>query len=704
MNLVIVESPTKCKIISKLLNNLKDFKNPFYVTASKGHICVLDEKVLSIEIDSEKQTFTPKYVIGKGQEELVKRLKKLCKQADTVWLASDNDREGEAIAYHISRTFSKELKGKVVHRVIFNEITQSALASSFRNPTTINYDLVSSQECRRMLDRIVGYKLSPQLWNTFPNESITLSAGRVQSAALHLLLEHEKSIQQFLHESVSHWQCSAVFKNLGRCVLYKSGKPHFMDAKVQAKIFLKQLFMDFSVKNIDEYETNISPDVPFTTSGLQQASYTKLNFSPKQTMQIAQRLYEQGKITYMRTDSTYINPGYISDCRDYISSKYGVEYVSPKQKHMIKSAHEAIRPTTTDYVVDGLSSEENKLYKLIFNRTIGFFMSDSVYSHYDVHIIDVGFESSMYFNMVNKKLKFAGHKILFDRNIDAGGVNNMNKMQIDEILKTNKDMHEIEMRQSWLDAPLHYNDATFIKKMDHLGLGRPSTYSTILGKLYDKHYIQKKDIDARIVKTQCYVRKCNKIESSEKDIKIGSEKSKIVVTDLGSRIDRYLEDGFNYIIDSKFTKNMEDALDNIASNQTSQNKVLWQFWGRFEEDLKKNKVVNSGVFGTDSRTINIGKTTYVVRHAKYGPVIENKSKREFISLTYYLSEIKKTSSLESITEFDIIFLTSLPKKCGNLGIVYYGPYGFYTKQNGFNKKLGVEKIIEAAGLNVTSHQ
>ena len=149
---------------------------------------------------------------------------------------------------------------------------------------------------------------------------------------------------------------------------------------------------------------------------------------------------------------------------------------------------------------------------------------------------------------------------------------------------------------------------------------------------------------------------------------------------------------------------MEDALDNIASNQTSQNKVLWQFWGRFEEDLKKNKVVNSGVFGTDSRTINIGKTTYVVRHAKYGPVIENKSKREFISLTYYLSEIKKTSSLESITEFDIIFLTSLPKKCGNLGIVYYGPYGFYTKQNGFNKKLGVEKIIEAVGLNETSHQ
>jgi DNA topoisomerase I len=687
MNLVIVESPTKCKIIQKYLNNLKDFTTPFYVTASKGHICVLDEKVLSIEIDSEKKTFTPKYVIGKGQEELVKRLKKLCKQADTIWLASDNDREGEAIAYHISQTFSKELKGKTVHRVIFNEITQGALSNAFRNPTSINYDLVSSQECRRMLDRIVGYKLSPQLWKAFPNESITLSAGRVQSAALHILLDHEKEIRKFLHEPSSHWQCTATFKNLGKATLYKSGKSYFMDAKVQAKIFIKQLFMDFSVTNIDEYETRNSPDVPFTTSGLQQASYIKLNFSPQKTMQIAQKLYEQGKITYMRTDSTYINADYSNECREYVQLKYGDDYVNSKQKNMAKSAHEAIRPTTTEYVVEDLNSDENKLYKLIFNRTMAFFMSDTIYKHYDIHISDSGFESSMYFNLSSKEVKFDGHKRISAVKSSQHMNKPLKKSYIDEILQKEKQSTEVEMRQCWLDPPLHYNDATFIKKMDQLGLGRPSTYSTILTKLYDKHYIERKDIDARVVKTQSYLRKNDTIESSEHESKIGSEKSKIVVTELGSKIDRYLEEGFNYIIDSKFTKNMEDALDNISSKQTSQSDVLSRFWGKFEEDLKKNATVATGC-----KTIKLGKITYVIRHAKYGAVIENKSKRQFISLTYYLDEIKKTKSLDSITDKDVLFLTSLPKEVDKIGMLCYGPYGFYTKRNGFNKKMSPDDV------------
>lgn len=691
MNLVIVESPTKAKIIQKYLNKL--YNDTYHVIASKGHICALDEKHLSIDIDENAKTFTPKYVIGKGQEELVKRLKKLCKNADTIWLASDMDREGEAIAYHIKTTFAKELKNKTVHRVMFNEITQDALTNAFDNPGSIDYNLVQSQECRRILDRLVGYKLSPILWNMFPNESVTLSAGRVQSAALHLLLNREKEINNTLQDPSSYWFCKGTFKHIGSANLFKNNKQHVIDTKVQTTIFLKNLFMKFSVNKTNIYESTQSPELPLTTSALQQAAYNRYKFSPKKTMQIAQNLYEMGKITYMRTDSTYINPKFQISSKYHIINKYGNGYVTKEKKHMIKSAHEAIRPTNIE--VDKLANanpDEDKLYGIIYNRTLGFFMENAKYKHCDINIIDEGFESSMYFHVTKKLTKFNGFMILYGLKND-----NCEKefgkfiTEATDNLEKYGDEANIEIQQSWSNPPPHYNEAMFIKNMEKLGIGRPSTYSSILTKLYDKKYIEKKDVKGQVMKGLKYNRYKDDITHKQIETRLGEEKDKIVVSILGSRIDQYLEKSFDYIVDSGFTSNMEAALDSIASSQTNSDKVLWTFWDKFKGDLKEQHVDknpnNPNSSTSVSREVTIKKNKYIIRTAKYGPVIEHKSKKEFISLTPYMKYIKKSDSLDGIDDNDVCFLTSLPYDINKTTKLCYGAYGFYLKQNGFSKRI-----------------
>ena len=689
MNLVIVESPTKAKIIQKYLNKLYS-NDTYHVIASKGHICALDEKHLSIDIDENTKTFTPKYVIGKGQEELVKRLKKLCKNADTIWLASDMDREGEAIAFHIKTTFAKELKNKTVHRVMFNEITQDALTKAFDNPGNIDYNLVQSQECRRILDRLVGYKLSPILWNMFPNEAVTLSAGRVQSAALHLLLNREKEINNTLQNPPSYWFCKGIFKEIGTASLFKNNKQHVIDTKVQSTIFLKNLFMKFCVNKTNIHETSQSPEIPLTTSALQQAAYNRYKFSPKKTMQVAQNLYEMGKITYMRTDSTYINPKFQALSKEHIESKYGGDYVSKEKKHMVKSAHEAIRPTNIE--MDKLSNatpDEEKLYSIIYNRTLGFFMENAKYKHCDINIIDEGFESSMYFHVTKKLTKFNGFMILYGLKNEKCDFTKFIKDVGDNLERYGNETN-VEIQQAWSNPPPHYNEAMFIKSMEKLGIGRPSTYSSTLAKLYDKKYIEKKNVKGQVMKGLKYNRYRDDITQKQVETQLGEEKDKIVVSTLGSRIDQYLEKSFDYIVDSSFTSNMEEALDNIANSQTNSDRVLWTFWDKFKGDLKVQNIdrkESRSNQNSAAREVTVKKTKYIIRTAKYGPVIEHKSKKEFISLTPYMKSIKNSDNLEAIDENDVCFLTSLPYDINKTTKLCYGAYGFYLKQNGFSKNI-----------------
>jgi len=684
-NLVIVESPAKAKIIQKYLNNspkLKDYGN-FFVIASNGHIRVLDEKTLSIEINESKNLITPIYV--NSQDNVISNIKKFCKKSKTIWLASDCDREGEAIAYHIYTTLSKEMKNKIVHRITFNEITQTALEEAILNPRDIDYKLVASQECRRVLDRLVGFKLSPQLWNTFPNESTTLSAGRVQSATLHILKDLEMKYNEYMENPSSYWNSVAKFSNIGTCDLFKGDCLWKVDTQVQAKVFLKQLHMKFDIIHTEEYETKVYSEKPFTTSSLQQVAYSKHGFNPKYTMQLAQILYEKGYITYMRTDSTYINPEFTKRSLGYIKDKYGTDYMNMKCKVGNKTAHEAIRPTHINNTKNvEFTPDTMKLYKLIWNRTIGYFMMPCVYKNYEIRLTDEGFQTDLFYKVIHKKIFHPGFMILQGQLHEDCNFDTL-KNNIKELKPTT-----IEVKQYWEQPPSHYNDGTLIKKIDNLGIGRPSTYATILNKIYDKQYVNKSNLEGKIAETVTLRRTGNNITQEKQKQNIGKEKNKIVVTELGMKIDTYLESNFSYIVDSNFTANMEKTLDNIANGEIDDKMVLWNFWKKFKNDINKCPSHYNEERKTNQFIIN--DNTYIVRKAKYGPVIECTNPKKFINLTAYMNLFKK--ELSTINKEDIKLLTSLPKQINDETKLSYGTYGFYTTSNNRNQNLTKTELLK----------
>lgn len=693
-NIVIVESPAKSKIIQKYLNASNKLKQygAFYVTASNGHIRVLDEKKLSIIIDNDNQALIPEYINGKGQEQTIARLKKGCSQSKTIWLATDCDREGEAIAFHIATFFKKELKGKTIHRITFNEITPTAIENAILNPRDIDMHLVKSQECRRMLDRIVGYKLSPELWHAFPNESCTLSAGRVQSATLHLLSKKENDYNAFLSNPTSQWNSTGEFKNIGIANLYKGSEIWSVDTQIQAKIFLKQLFMKFDIKETKEFNTNTYPESPFTTSSLQQTAFAKHGFSPKYTMHMAQTLYEKGYITYMRTDSTYINPDFAQNAIAHVMSTYGQEYTCKNIKEGAKAAHEAIRPTYINNTKkdDAITDDAMKLYKLIWNRTIGYFMSPCIHCNCEIHISDEGFGSDMYYKVLEKRVKHNGFMILYGTKNDSCDFANI-KNNLKANVKSPE--HVIHVTQTWKDPPTHYNEGTIIRKIDKLGIGRPSTYTSILNKLFEKKYIEITNLKGEEKDVIEMNRKGDDIKQTKTKKVIGKDNKKIVVNELGFKVDDYISKHFDYITDPGFTCNMEKSLDSIASGSSCDKKILWNFWTRLKEDLKHQQPTTSYKTRGDDPKFIINGITYITRKAKYGPVIESKNPKRFINLAPYMTLVKENQNLTNINENDVKLLVSLPKKVDDNVTLNYGSYGFYINNNGKNISISSKKEL-----------
>ena len=703
-NLVIVESATKAKTITKYLNSNKNLKHlgTFIVAASFGHVRDLKKKELGIDVD---KGFLPSYVVTEEKANVVADLKKKAAEVDVVWIASDYDREGEGIAMHLKEV----LKLKKYHRITFTEITSKALEEAVLNPRKIDQNLVDAQETRRILDRLVGFKLSPVLWKKYKTENASgLSAGRVQSAVMHIILQREQEIKGY--KSGSYWYFMGNFclkiktdkYDLEEIRLYKDGGMYKETQKAAVVGLLKKLKGEFHIIDVKAKETKKNADLPYITSSLQQDSYNKFGFPLKRTMQLAQELYEKGHITYMRTDSYNISEDFKATAKEYICGEYGDEYYSggsnkKKVQKNAQEAHEAIRPTKVEVKGGdiGLGGDHAKLYDLIWKRTVAYFMTPCIHDELEIKVVDASFPKSgdMFFLSTFSKVKFNGYMIVY-------GVKNENydfKKYIDGIKggKYELKCKNIIAKNTWSAPPARYNESSIIKVLESESIGRPSTYSGIMGKLFEKKYIIKSDVAGDEKDTVNYVYDSNGgIKEEKGTVVVGAERTRILPTEIGTEIDQFLVESFNYITDRTFTASMEADLDKIAEGDKKKRDILDNFWSVFNKDLKVFEGYKDGktLLKTESLVHVVDGNEYIVRLAKYGPVIEYVSdmkKKTFITLKPYLKYFRK--ELNDVKEDDIRYILKHPRKLcvvdGKEFVLVYGPYGFYGKYDGRNIRI-----------------
>ncbi|MCP4551142.1 MAG: type I DNA topoisomerase, partial [Bacteroidetes bacterium] len=567
-NLVIVESPAKAKTIEGFLG--KDF----LVKSSFGHVMDLSKKQLGVDIENG---FTPNYVITSDKKKVVSELKKIAEKAEMIWLASDEDREGEAISWHLVNAL--KLDESKTKRIVFHEITKSAITEAIKNPRQIDKNLVDAQQARRVLDRLVGFELSPLLWRKVKP---SLSAGRVQSVAVRLIVEREEEIKNF--KTVSNFKVSAKFE-----IKDATGKsnisaelPSRFKTKEEALDFIEKCKdADFSVKKVETKPAKKSPTAPFTTSTLQQEASRKLGYSVANTMRVAQQLYESGKITYMRTDSVNLSNMAITMAAEEITKLWGEDYVKTR-KYKTKAkgaqeAHEAIRPTyLKNKEIDGDASQK-KLYELIWKRTIASQMSDAKLEK-TIVTIDVS-TTSIDFVAKGEVLKFDGFLKVYmetkddENNDEMAGV--LPPVKIGDILSR----LEVQGEERFTQHPPRYTEASLVRKMEELGIGRPSTYAPTISTIQRREYVVKEDRDGVNRKYHCIVLKGDEIKKEIKTEKTGFEKSKLFPTDIGALVNKFLIQYFDDILDYNFTANVEREFDEIADGNKKWNGMLEEFYG-----------------------------------------------------------------------------------------------------------------------------
>lgn len=582
-NLVIVESPAKAKTIEGFLG--KDF----VVKSSFGHVMDLNKTSISVDIDNG---FKPNYEISPDKKKIVTELKKLATHAETVWLATDEDREGEAISWHLFNAL--KLNEDNTKRIVFHEITKNAIDEAVSSPRKIDKNLVSAQLARRVLDRLVGYELSPLLWKKVKP---ALSAGRVQSVAVRLVVDREKEIKNF--KSVFSFRITADFKLPGTesNQIISAEYPVRFDQESEAREFLlKHIGADFSVSSIEKKSGKKSPSPPFTTSTLQQEAARKLGFSVANTMRIAQKLYESGKITYMRTDSVNLSNLALNMAKKEITGLYGVEYVKTRQfKTKTKGAqeaHEAIRPTYIgNHTIEGDDSEQ-KLYSLIWKRTIASQMSEAQLEKTTVHISSSVAEKPFVAN--GEVIKFEGFLKVYRESSDE---ENHEHPGLLPPMKKGEPLAFIEMRaqQRFTKQPPRYTEAGLVKKMEELGIGRPSTYAPTISTIQNRGYVIKESRPAR--KRDVKILTLHNENISEKIIqeKIDSDKIRFYPTDIGTLVNRFLNEYFQNIIDYNFTAKVEKEFDEIALGKKEWNQMIKDFYAPFHEKIEKTQTT-SGKF------------------------------------------------------------------------------------------------------------
>jgi DNA topoisomerase-1 len=674
-NLVIVESPAKAKTIEKFLGS------DYTVLSSFGHIRDLSEHAFGIDIENG---FQPNYEISPDKKKLVADLKKASDGAEIVWLASDEDREGEAIAWHLSEAL--KLKNDKTRRIVFHEITKSAILKAIEQPREIDIDLVNAQQARRILDRIVGFELSPVLWRKVKS---SLSAGRVQSVAVRLIVDREREIQGFVSEA--SFRVIALFMVTdadGKPVELKAELQHRFKTKEEAYSFLETCKVsNYTIEDIVKKPSKRSPAPPFTTSTLQQEAARKLGYSVSQTMMIAQRLYEAGQITYMRTDSVNLSDLALGTSKAEILSMAGERYwqfrrFQTKTKGA-QEAHEAIRPTYMDkHEISGTTQEKN-LYSLIWKRTIASQMSDA---ELERTTITIGMSNSAEkFLAVGEVIKFDGFLRVYMESTDEESDQDAEALLPPLKVKQLLIMNQVTATERFSQRPPRYSEAALVRKLEELGIGRPSTYAPTISTIQKRNYVEKSNLDGEMRVFTVLTLKKDKIKEESKSERFGADKGKLLPTDIGMVVNDFLTDYFPNILDYNFTANVEKEFDDIAEGQLDWHQALKHFYDKFHPmvvETMANSERRSGerILGVDTKS---GKQVSV-RIGRFGPIVqlgvkEGETKPQFASL-------KKGQLLETITLEEALELFKLPRSLGEWEgkemVVGIGRFGAYVRYDG----------------------
>ena len=674
-NLVIVESPAKAKTIEKFLG--KDY----VVKSSFGHIRDLSKKGLGIDIDAH---FAPDYEILPDKRKVVDELSKLSKSVDTVWLASDEDREGEAIAWHLAEVL--DLPVDKTKRIVFHEITKPAILHAIETPRTIDMNLVNAQQARRVLDRIVGFELSPVLWKKVKP---SLSAGRVQSVAVRLIVEREREIIAF--QSTPYYRVVAQFYRTDdqAKTLFKAELGTRFETKEQAEEFLrKSVGAAYTVTKVEEKPAKRYPAAPFTTSTLQQEAGRKLGMSVAQTMSVAQHLYEQGLITYMRTDSVNLSQQAIAQCKTEITSLFGEKY-SAAHNYKTKTkgaqeAHEAIRPSYIDRMhIEGTPAEK-RLYELIWKRTVA---SQMVPADIDRTTIAIGVDGTQWqYGATGEVIRFDGFLRLYSESTDDE-TSESSEAALPKLVEGEKvTATQVTATERFTAPPARYNEASLVKKLEELGIGRPSTYAPTITTIINRGYVVKQNREEqRRAYTQLTLGAQGRITEKNLTESFGKEKNRLSPTDIGMVVNDYLESQFSQIMDYNFTANVEKEFDRIADGKITWSQMIEDFYGPFHKMVDKaigtqnDKSAQVRILGTDPATGH----TVKARIGRYGPMVEIEGaegeKSRFASL-------KKGQLIASITLDEALELFALPRNLGKyegedliVGIGRYGAYVRYGK-------------------------
>jgi DNA topoisomerase I len=699
-NLVIVESPAKARTIEKFLG--KDFR----VVSSFGHIRDLSKKNLGIDTD---KGFTPEYEVPADKQKVVTTLKKAVAESNEIWIASDEDREGEAIAWHLSVVLGLD-PGKT-RRIVFHEITKDAISNAISNPRQVNMDLVNAQQARRILDRLVGFEISPVLWKKVQP---SLSAGRVQSVAVRLLVEREREIISFKPES--SFRVTAVFnirerdQEPGQGTINAEAAKRF-GSETEALAFLELCReAKYKITGISVKPGTRSPAPPFTTSTLQQEAYRKLGFSVSQTMSVAQRLYEAGKITYMRTDSTNLSKLALSMAHKTITEEYGEKYSKTRQYKTktrgAQEAHEAIRPTYINKNEITGTQQEKRLYDLIWKRTIASQMADAVIEKTTINIDAAGTGST--FVATGEVIKFDGFLRVYTESSESENGTADEKSLIPPVSKGDELWYDtVTATEKFTAPPPRYNEASLVRKLEELGIGRPSTYAPTISTIQNRGYVVREDRPGEKRDIRIHVLQKGKVKPVIKTEMAGREKAKLFPKDIGMIVNDFLMDNFSEIVDYHFTADVEKKFDDIAEGKLSWKSMLEEFYSGFHTTVEKSltkreKKTGARILGTHPET---GEQVSV-KMGRYGPIVQIGEGSDDKKPRY--ASLLKTQLIETISLEEALHLFNLPRNVGEYqgkeiiaGIGRFGPFvrhdgKFYSLKKGVDDPYTVtsERAIE----------
>lgn len=641
-NLVIVESPAKAKTIEKYLGS------NFTVKSSMGHIRALPSKTGSIDV---KNKYTPVYEINADKKKTISELKKAVKNASIVWLASDEDREGEAIAWHLSEVL--KLKPENTKRIVFHEITKTALDEAVANPRAINIPLVEAQQARQSLDYLVGFELSPVLWKKVRPK---LSAGRVQSVAVKLVVERERELEA--HQPESTFKLTTNFSTSSKEKLSAESPIKHTELKKITSIFNDFSKSTFKVSATSKKPGSRNPSAPFTTSTLQQEASNKIGFSPRTTMQIAQRLYEAGHITYMRTDSLNLAKSALDSIAEFIKKEYGSEYFTPRtfktKTAGAQEAHEAIRPTDFTNLDAGTDAQQQKLYKLIWQRSVA---SQMAPAKIEKTLISIKASKS------DEILEAKGEVILFEGFLKVAGKKNNDTIlpvvKIDEELQ----LEEATATENFSRGPARFNEASLVKKLEEMGIGRPSTYASTISTIQTRGYVDRGDITGTDIEITVLTLKNNKLTTTKQIIEYGKDSNKLYPTDTGKVVTDFLVKYFKSVLDYDFTKDIENELDLIAKSKKNRQEVLDHFYKPFHKLIQASEDI-SRAEATQTRKIGKDKdgTPIFARFGRYGPMLQRGEQSDDPKPTF--APLPKGETINSVTLDQALKMFELPRIVG----------------------------------------